>query len=235
MNISVTRYKEIQSIYNQYNITPDCFLHLARFRGDGNWPDFVKAMNFLCGISSTHPSKPKDDIWYFLHMSDDEMENRHDWIQWAFPIDTVSPHNPYAGRFLPDSKYMEAYFEVLTHKKVPFHLVNKIEYFVKDVTLNLTIKYFDFLGIHFLFNSRKFDSFDAVKFTVRMDDNQYNHNFKRISRVLTHLAITNVNHPILKAFIDNIFHMTSKATHVFNGYTVAYWYNIKNIVLNGEM
>ena len=53
------------------------------------------ALDFLKGKTKDHRGR---DVQDYLDFTEQDLEFDHEWIQWAFPIDTASPHNPWAGR-----------------------------------------------------------------------------------------------------------------------------------------
>ncbi len=46
------------------------------------------ALDFLKGKTKDHKGRTVED---YMVLSETEMELDHEWVQWAFPIDTVSP------------------------------------------------------------------------------------------------------------------------------------------------
>ena len=66
-----------------------------------------RAIEFLCGAANPDGLT----VQQVLAMTDDEMEAKHDWVQWAFPTWEPSRYNPTAPIVLPseiDSTLLEA-------------------------------------------------------------------------------------------------------------------------------
>lgn len=161
------------------------------------------ALDFLKGKTKDHKGRTVED---YMNLSETEMELDHEWVQWAFPIDTVSPHNPHAGllfygcagHFKQDSKA-----DVAQRK--------------------LTQKYLQTIGITNFHNKYAFDvKCDAGKF-FQVVDSPANHHIKRISRVLRHLTLTNNDHAakgLLRSITRDLIAVNPSN---FSSWTVAYW------------
>jgi len=154
------------------------------------------AIAFLSGEATDNHG---NHVSSYLEMDDEEMEYDHQWIQHAFPIDTISPHNPqapclfpgYENKFIPDTA-------AFANRKA------------------LTVNFLNFLGIDFLrktVDENKF--FDVV-------DGPYNHNIKRISRLLKHWCITGGANRI-EPILHILMRLVLKNPDNFSSYTVAYW------------
>lgn len=158
------------------------------------------AMNFLKGKTRDHRGRTVDDL---LKLTPDEMENDHDWIQWAFPISTPSEHNPFAGQLFPGAN---VYF--------------KCKFPVNDTQEKLFKKFLEFLGIHYWSNKQT----DPVRFFTVVDSS-YNHTHKRISRLLHHLVLTGKQY-LAEAIYHELIALIGVNPNNFHPYTVAMWYAI---------
>lgn len=163
--------------------------------------DAVKvALAFLKGKGKDHKGRTWQD---YLEMDEEMMEHDHEWVQWAFPIDTVSPHNPYAG--------------LLFSSDAPHFKRNGIAY---KTQLKLLRKYLCTIGINISTPDRTM--IDANKF-FDVISTPNNHHMKRISRVFKHLILTNdagMARFILHCMTRDLIAVNPEG---FTSYTVAYW------------
>jgi len=119
----------------------------------------------------------------YLVMSEKEMEDCHDWIQHAFPIDTISPHNPAAPLYFGIMKYNHRTLETQT---------------------KLTEKYLNSIGLYI---DTKFDQYNNPTIYVRVNEAKFysvvshpnNHHIKRITRLLKHLTSSQRNSWLARA------------------------------------
>jgi hypothetical protein len=166
-----------------------------------------RALKFLVGKSKDHKNRTVDD---YLKFDEYIMENDHEWVQWAFPIDTASVHNPYAGRF-------------------PYNVGGFFKY--KSVRrlkqLELLELYLNSIGIGMNRGGYGYHSVDINKF-ITVVDSPTNHHMKRISRVLKHLRLTD-DHVSMNALHRSLTKTIMQMPMYFHPATVAYW---SAIVLN---
>lgn len=127
------------------------------------------AIAFLKGIGKDNRGRTVNDYFSF---NETTMEYDHEWIQWAFPISTVSPHNPNAGRIFRK------------HNADGFFKCGSPAYVNQQ---KLLVQYLDSIGI--VGDGIWGFNIDLNKFWVVVN-HPFNHHMKRISRVLKHLQIT---------------------------------------------
>ncbi len=126
-------------------------------------------LSFYLHQGTDHQQRSLVDIWT---MTFDELEARHDFIQWLFPIPTSSPVNPEAPRLTPD-------------------LIAKI-YQTPEIQRNL-LRSFDTLAAFWGF-TRSED--DTIERTAHFETQSkkwcclQDHNQLRITRVLKCLTLT---------------------------------------------
>lgn len=162
-----------------------------------------RALKFLKGKIKDH--KGRSISYYTDEMNEKEMEESHDWIQWAFPIDSFSPHNTHAGNL---------FFNCQPHFKTN-GIANKNVMVMLD-------KYMNSIGISLDYS---FPQIDANKF-FSVVDSPFNHHHKRISRVLRHSIVTGYSYraqSIVEAITDELI---LPAHTNFSTNTVAYWNKI---------
>lgn len=154
-----------------------------------------KALDFLANKGKDHLGRTVID---YMNFTEQEMHDRHDWIQWAFPIETVSAHNPEAGLIDYCSRSFSKYDGA--------RAVNRSE---------LTNKYLDSIGAKpFYVDANKF--FNNVP---RPDD----HHMKRISRLLRHHTLTGNDYMAKHILSDLSKSLILPYPEQFSTYTVAYW------------
>lgn len=162
------------------------------------------AINFLKGKTADRHGRKIGD---FLTLSEQEMESDHEWIQWVFPINTPSPHNPYAGQLFDGSYNYFKSNSALCRQQVDF-----------------LKKYSESIGLGWGTGRD-----DPQKFFSIIND-PYNHHVKRISRVLKHLMLTGKMYAAQNWF-SWLLQMIGYNPNVISGYTVALW---AAIVYNNE-
>lgn len=140
--------------------------------------------------------------------SDEEWEDRHDFIQWVFPIDTTSQFNPNAP--LLDAELIKE-----IHSNIP----------LLKVRVCMSLKRFcDFIGIKYTYECSPRDNMillDEEKFQNKVLTP--NHNCLRITRCLRCLTLLSLKEPrdqffnILKQYKDQVdpetFDYWEKACH----------------------
>ncbi len=154
------------------------------------------AVDFLKGKTTDRHGRKITD---FMNLSEREMEDDHEWIQWVFPINTPSPHNPFAGQIFDGAS---GYFRQGSK--------------LADQQFNFLNKYSDSIGLGWR-NGKP----DPQKFFSVIND-PYNHHVKRISRVLKHLMLTG-KHYTAKHWFSWLLQMIGYNPNVISGYTVALW------------
>lgn len=159
----------------------------------------------------------------YLKFSEQEMEDRHDWIQWAFPITTPSPHNEHAP--LIDAAFrVDAWMAVGGYYEWVITL---------DNIRSLVVKYCKSIGINFDNPKTLHDvCIDMSKYS-KVVKSAESHHIKRISRMLQFLHLlhdndfaTSVSRKILRPLIVAVIKYDST---LLSSYTVAYW----NAIING--
>lgn len=66
-------------------------------------------VSFLQGTGADNHHRSLKDMWFF---DDYELENSHNYIQWMFPLDTISLYNPFAP-FINKEKINEYQTELI--------------------------------------------------------------------------------------------------------------------------
>lgn len=158
------------------------------------------AINFLKGKITDHRGRKVSD---YLNMSEDVMEMDHQWIQWAFPINSASPHNDKCGMLFSDSSRFFRSGSALDETR--FKLVQK---YMASIGIELK-NYWDY-------------SADQHKFFAVVDC-KHNHHVKRISRVIKHLNLTG-SETIARRIMNVLDSLIKNNPNNFDAYTVALWY-----------
>jgi len=158
-----------------------------------------KALDFLKGKTPDHNGVKVDQYFY---MNDVELESCHGWIQWAFPIDTVSLYNEHAGRIFRDDPNVLRQFTCGSELYIMCQRL--MDLYLATIGIDLYAKT----------NSIKF--FQVV-------DSPYNHHMKRISRLLLHLMITGDTGDARHLYRTLINELVMKDPNRFPPKTVAYW------------
>lgn len=158
-----------------------------------------KALKFLADKSTDHKGRTVSD---YLNFTEQEMHDTHDWIQWAFPIDTVSIHNLEAG--------------LIDHCGRSF-AYNTIRY---QNNYKLVNHYLSSIGIFVLIHSQH--ATDVNKFFTAVP-NASDHHMKRISRVLRHLMLTGFDYKAKHLLSTIMRELILPYPQQFDSYTVAYW------------
>ena len=158
------------------------------------------AINFLKGNITDHRGRK---VFDYLNMSEDVMEMDHQWIQWAFPINSKSPHNHECGMLFSDSKRFFKTGSAL--EEIRFKLMHK---YLASIGIDLK-NYWDY-------------SVDQHKFFTVIDF-KHNHHVKRISRVIKHLNLTG-SELIAQKIVDILDSLIKNNPNNFDAYTVALWH-----------
>lgn len=160
------------------------------------------ALDFLKGKIPDHTGVKVDQYYY---MTEAEMESCHGWIQWAFPIDTVSPYNGECGNYWRlDEKILRAY---------------KYGSGLYQTRMRLTEQYLKTVGIDLYAHT------NAIKF-FQVVDSPYNHHMKRLSRVMLHLMITGNKMDARQLYKTLILDLVMRDPAAFQQKTIAYWGSI---------
>jgi hypothetical protein len=170
------------------------------------------ALDFLKGKTKDHRGR---DVQDYLEFTEQDLEFDHEWVQWAFPIDTASPHNPWAGRL---------FFGCNAHFKV-----NGKAYKNQELLAKKYLGSIGFTGVdHYAYSMKC----DANKF-FQVVDAPDNHHMKRISRVLRHFVLSNHNRfskQMVRAITRDLIAINPNG---FTPWTVAYWnataYNYRDV------
>lgn len=161
-----------------------------------------RAIDFLRGKIPDHNGLKVDQYFY---MNETDMENFHDWVQWAFPIDTVSQHNNQCGNISRSDPIVLRAFKYGT-KVYGNHLV-LVQQYLATVGIDL------YAGT----NINKF--FQVV-------DSPYNHHMKRLSRVMLSLMITGNKMDARQLYKTLINDLVMRDPPAFQQKTIAYWGSI---------
>lgn len=165
--------------------------------------DNIKAIKFLSGLrTDQHGNTIKD----YLSFSEEEMESNHGWIQWAFPIDTISGHNLYAP-------VIDDYaVEILNNDDCASFYHSKI-----------LEKYLSSIGINVVGHSQYEFADNGEKF-LSVVDCPHNHHMLRIARVLRNLYLFDLQSHcdgLLKCLLD----FAEEHHYNFFSYTIIKWVN----------
>ena len=170
-----------------------------------------KALKFLKGSGRDDKGRKVDD---YLEMTEQQMENDHTWIQWAFPISTISVHNPNAGRIFTNLN-PEGHFK----DKSPANFNRRA----------LLDKYLESIGISWTHAGRDPFSIDLHKFFSNAGPNSNPHHMKRISRVMKHMKMTEIGwnphytYAIYRAIMTQAVQLNPR---LFNQETLYIWASI---------
>ena len=160
------------------------------------------AIKFLQGIIPDNRGRKLDDYFKF---DEHTMETDHEWVQWAFPIHTVSLHNPNAGLL---------FYGTNQASKFKWHLP------LGQTQNDLLVKYFNSIGV---------SQFGGVKYPNKfftVVDSPYNHHVKRISRCLHHMMITKMPDYMVREWLHSLMTLVALNPDRFDPFTVAYWNSI---------
>jgi hypothetical protein len=130
------------------------------------------------------------------------LESCHGWIQWAFPIDTVSLYNENAGNIVRDDPNVLRQFTYGSEL-----------YIIRQRLVQL---YLATIGIDLYARTNSIKFFQVV-------DSPVNHHMKRISRVLLHLMITGDRTDATTLYRTLVNDLIMKDPSRFPPKTVAYW------------
>lgn len=160
------------------------------------------AMDFLKGKTADHTGTTLDQ---YYTMTEAEMESCHGWIQWAFPIDTISPYNGQCGNYFRlDTNVIRAYkFGTGLYKS-------------RD---RLIDQYLATVGVQL------YSGTDITKF-FQVVDSPYNHHMKRLSRIMLHLMITGNTMYARQLYKTLIYDLVLRSPNSFEQKTIAYWGSI---------
>lgn len=123
-------------------------------------------VSFLQGTGSDNHNRTLKDIWFF---TDEQLENCHNYIQWMFPIDTISFHNPFAPTICKENLSIFQTEEIQNNMKTSL-----------DIMLS-------FYG--FTWQDDKIVLLDCYKEKLRDWVSYRNHNYLRITRILKSLCL----------------------------------------------
>ena len=163
---------------------------------------YDKARDFLVGKKADHTGMFVNE---YFDKNDNWLESCHGWIQWAFPIDTISQYNDKCGNYFRDNQYL------MREYNQSGQLSGNRE--------KLTSLYLATIGINLHTGT------DVNKF-FRVVDSPYNHHMKRISRLLTHLMLTGATYDARTLYRVLINDIVSLRPNNFLPLTIAYWSSI---------
>lgn len=178
-------------------------------------PDNKTAIEFFLGNTPDNSGAFVDS---YFDMTEEEMESCHGWIQWAFPIDTVSQYNPHA--VLIDDRFRD--YVVIAY---PSEQKN-----IDRIRDRLFWKYLRCLGIspNVIFG---FDEDGGIEIETDVDkflsvlDTPWNHHVKRLSRVLRHQMLAR-DEEKARVLLRALLKIALTKPAVFHADTVAYWCGI---------
>ncbi len=161
-----------------------------------------KAIDFLLGKKPDHMGVKVDQ---YFDMTETEMESCHGWVQWAFPIDTVSSYNNQCGNFAKNDPNVLRQYTYGT----PLWVMRG----------KLVDQYLATIGIDLYAGTNVSKFFQVV-------DSPMNHHMKRISRVMTHLMITGNRKWAVHLYRTLINDLVMVNPSMFDNKTIAYWSSI---------
>ena len=159
-----------------------------------------RALNFLANKGKDHLGRTVED---YMNFTEQEMHNTHDWVQWAFPIDTISVHNPEAGLIDYCSRSFANYDSVRAANRSA-----------------LTNRYLASIGVRPIFTVLAVSDVNKFFATVPRPDD---HHMKRISRLLRHHMLTGSDYVAKHILSEPTKRFILSYPEQFSTYTVAYW------------
>ena len=169
-----------------------------------------RALAFLKGKSADHKGRTVE--YYINEMTEDEMEKSHDWVQWAFPIDSYSPHNSHAGNL-----FMSCQPHFKTTGIATKNSIRLLDKYLRSIGIDINHKIDGRAGTVTAIDANKF--FSVV-------DSPFNHHTKRISRLLRHLVLTGFTYRASCLVADMTDELILPSPSNFSAATVAYWNKI---------
>lgn len=151
-----------------------------------------KAFEFLAGIGTDHCGRTVDD---YLKFSDGELEELHDYIQWAFPTKTVSQFNPQAP-ILTDQEI----------DKIRTHWCSRTG------TLKATVNYIELL--------ERIKQF--YRNTHLWRKQSFDHNHLRITRIIESTQLV-LGVEISNIFFRMIMDLNNETGGLISGDSIKYW------------
>lgn len=172
----------------EYALKQKVFLHRRK-----------KALDFLNNKCKDHKGRSAED---YMNFTEQEMHDTHDWVQWAFPIDTDSLHNPESGLIDHCSRSFSNYGSARVTNRT-----------------NLTEKYLESIGIRAMYILK---DADVNKFFTAVPT-PTDHHMKRISRLLRHHMLTGNEFKARLVLCSILKNLVFPFPQQFSSYTVAYW------------
>lgn len=158
------------------------------------------AIAFMRGEISDHVGNYIDS---YFKMTEEEMESCHGWVQWAFPIDTVSKFNSKAPLLDVNGDeifwYQASETIIKNHERIIEQYMNSIGICINDDCNDI----------------------DLVKF-FKVVDFPDNHHILRISRLIKHLNLTGYS-LLAESLVNELLEIVINYPERFNSDTVAYW------------
>lgn len=129
----------------------------------------LQLLHFLAGEGKDNNGRIIDTIWAF---SDKELEKVHDYIQWIFPLKEKSSFNPNCV--------------TLTNEMIQY--IQTSEVIQKNLVLSFQ-RMCNFYGMAYILKTNDIQIIKTQKEIKQTWLNPFNHNFKRISRIIGSLVL----------------------------------------------
>lgn len=176
--------------------------------------DRVPAIDFLLGRITDHRGR---SIEFYSEMDYTQIEECHDYIQWAFPTVNRSAYNPSAPTLPEDFKSKDVGLTVGESDTIHRNM------FV------LLRKYFDALGIEVTFDANallapaKFKVREGINPSLMTWADRQNHNTLRITRIIESLYVL-WSDKQAKELLDFLMYEIVPHNPNLSSVTVAFWY-----------
>ena len=139
---------------------------------------------FLTGERTDDAGRMIQDIWNYTY---DELEKNHDYIQWIFPINTVSSANPAAPTINNSILFDKHLPKIQENLRTSFKLM------------------LNFYGYEYVKDNGNLCIVESANFKERTKNwiSLFNHNYRRITRILKSLYIFGL-HEESNLFIEKL-------------------------------
>lgn len=164
-----------------------------------------------CSAFLSGAMNKKYDIYQLMHFTDGQLESKHDYIQYAFPIKTPSGFNPIAP--------------ILSKKEIKW--INRENGLKARINLkNMFIRMLQFYGFTLIETPEIIKCEYSSAFSERAKNwlTPNNHNFLRITRILISLQLLGLSEYAM-AFYRILDELYSMIPDIISKKTYKYWTN----------
>lgn len=164
-----------------------------------------------CSAFLSGEMNPKYTIYQLMHFTDDQLESKHDYIQYAFPIKTPSGFNPIAP--------------ILSKKEIKW--INGANGLKARINLkNMFIRMLQFYGFTLIDTPEIIKCEYSSTFSESAKNwlTPNNHNFLRITRILISLRLLGLSEYAI-AFYRILDELYSMIPDIISKKTYKYWAN----------